>query len=48
MSRALFSSIAFTSNRDGNYEIYLMNGNGSGAMRLTTNAAGDFNPSWRP
>jgi TolB protein len=36
--------IAFTSNRDGNSEIYLMNVDGSSQKRLTNNPAGDFHP----
>jgi Tol biopolymer transport system component len=38
--------IAFTSLRDGNREIYVMNANGSGQTRLTTNAAFDDQPDW--
>ena len=33
--------IAFTSNRDGNYEIYVMNADGSGQRNLTRHAAQD-------
>lgn len=33
--------IAFSSNRDGNYEIYAMNADGSGQTRLTQNEASD-------
>jgi len=33
--------IVFTSDRDGNYEIYMMNRDGSGLRRLTTNEATD-------
>jgi len=40
--------IAFASNRDGNYEIYTMNADGSGPTRLTTNAADDVDPTWSP
>jgi Tol biopolymer transport system component len=40
--------IAFTSNRDGNDEIYVMQPNGSGQTRLTTNTAGDQAPAWSP
>lgn len=36
--------IVFTSNRDGNYEIYRMNANGTGVMRLTRDAPGDGAP----
>ena len=38
--------IAFTSNRDGDSEIYVMNADGSGVTRLT-NSGGDH-PSWSP
>jgi Tol biopolymer transport system component len=40
--------IAFQSNRDGNYEIYVMNADGSRQTRLTKNATFDGNPSWSP
>jgi len=40
--------IAFTSNRDGNWEIYLMNYDGTGLKRLTHNAADDGLPVWSP
>jgi hypothetical protein len=40
--------IAFTSYRDGNAEIYLMNADGSNLINLTQNAALDVNPSWSP
>jgi WD40 repeat protein len=39
-------TIAFQSDRDGNYEIYVMNGDGSGLMRLTDNPADDEVPDW--
>ena len=38
--------IAFTSNRDGNNEIYVMNVNGSSLVNLTNNPASDQHPSW--
>jgi beta propeller repeat protein len=38
--------IAFMSNRDGNWEIYVMNLDGSGVRRLTENAANDGLPIW--
>ena len=38
--------IAFASNRDGNYEIYVMNADGSDQTRLTFNEADDQAPSW--
>ena len=40
--------IAFTSDRDGNFEIYVMNPDGTGQTRLTENSAGDSQPSWSP
>jgi len=39
--------MAFTTNRDGNYEIYVMNADGSGQTRLTTNASEDTTPDWQ-
>lgn len=42
------SRIAFDSDRDGNREIYLMNSDGSGLLRLTANAAIDGDPEWSP
>lgn len=41
-------SIAFSSNRDGMYEIYVMDADGSNAKRLTNNLADDVNPTWSP
>jgi TolB protein len=38
--------IAFASDRDGNYEIYVMNSDGSFQTRLTNNAASDSDPAW--
>jgi len=40
--------IVFTSERDGNGEIYVMNADGSGLTRLTNNPARDIEPSWSP
>jgi Tol biopolymer transport system component len=40
--------IAFTTNRDGNLEIYLMNADGTGPTRLTNNTASDRGPKWSP
>jgi len=44
----LLAQIAFVSNRDGNYEIYLMNADGSHPTRLTTQAGRDDLPAWSP
>ncbi len=40
--------IAFQSSRDGNYEIYTMNADGSGVVRLTDEPATDAQPAWSP
>ena len=40
--------IAFTSDRDGNSEIYVMNADGSGQTRLTNNSVRDDVPTWSP
>lgn len=42
------SQIAFTSRRDGNNEIYLMDPYGYNLKRLTQNTSGDFAPTWSP
>ena len=38
--------IAFSTSRDGNYEIYVMNADGSSQTRLTNNPATDGFPAW--
>jgi hypothetical protein len=40
--------IVFQTNRDGNFEIYKMNADGTGQTRLTNNSADDSEPSWSP
>ncbi|MGD8752116.1 MAG: hypothetical protein PVG14_11870, partial [Anaerolineales bacterium] len=40
--------IAFTSERDGNSEIYLINADGTGLQRLTDDLAYDAWPTWSP
>jgi hypothetical protein len=42
------TKIAFSSNRDGNYEIYVMNADGSNQTRLTYYNGVDFSPEWSP
>ena len=42
------SKVAFTSYRDGNPEIYVMNRDGSGMRRMTNNPAIDTTPTWSP
>ena len=44
----LTTKIAFSSERDGNFEIYVMNANGTIPTRLTNNATADAAPSWSP
>jgi WD40 repeat protein len=40
--------IAFHSNRDGNFQIYVMNPDGSDVVRLTFNSLDEFLPLWSP
>ena len=42
------SMIAFTSDRDGNAEVYVMQADQTGATRFTTNPAWDGHPDWSP
>ena len=42
------AKIVFSSNRDGNLEIYLMNPDGSGILRLTDHPTRDYDPVWSP
>ena len=41
-------NIAFTSDRDGNPEIYVMNADGSSPLCLANNDAADYYPNWSP
>ena len=41
VGRNVSGRIALQTNRDGNVEIYVMNGDGSGLTNLTDNPAGD-------
>ncbi len=38
--------VVFESDRDGDFDIYAMNPDGSGVVALTTNGAMDIDPSW--
>lgn len=40
--------IVFASNREGNYDIYVMNTDGSGLANLTAHEADDTQPTWSP
>jgi Tol biopolymer transport system component len=42
------SRLAFSSNRDGNMEIYLMTPEGNDIVRLTNNVTSDAEPRWSP
>ncbi|MDA1236641.1 MAG: hypothetical protein O3A53_17790, partial [Acidobacteria bacterium] len=47
-TQMLAQGIAFISDRDGNYEIYTANADGTSPKNLTNNAAFDYNPEWSP
>ena len=47
-ARAATEKIAFTSTRDGNSEIYIMNPDGSQQQNLTWHPARDLAPAWSP
>jgi TolB protein len=40
--------IAFVSNRDRNFEIYLMNADGTNLKNLTNHSGQDTSPAWSP
>jgi Tol biopolymer transport system component len=42
------SKIVFATTRDNNYEVYVMNADGSGQTNLTNNPNGDWQPTWSP
>jgi TolB protein len=42
------TKIAFTSYRDGNFDIYVMNADGSGQTNISNNPVDDFGPDWSP
>ena len=44
--RPMESRIAFSSDRDGDWEIYATNADGSGVTRLTDAPADGAHPSW--
>ena len=40
--------VAFASNRDGHWDIWTMNSDGSNPVNLTRDVASDFKPTWSP
>jgi Tol biopolymer transport system component/formylglycine-generating enzyme required for sulfatase activity len=46
LSGTTVGQIAFESDRDGNWEIYVMNADGSDPRRLTDHSAVDWSPAW--
>ena len=42
------TKIAFASSRDGNYEIYVMDGDGKNQRRVTAHPTIDLHPAWSP
>jgi len=42
------AQIAFDSDRDGNWEIYVMDADGKNQRRLTNNPADDWGAAWSP
>ncbi len=42
------TQIAFQSNPDGQWDIYIMNADGTGRQRLTSDPANDIDPDWCP
>ena len=47
-AEGLRGTIAFHSNRDGDFDIYVMNADGSRVTQLTHNTTGDVDPIWSP
>ncbi len=47
-SQLISQRIAFTSIRDGDFEVYVMNADGSKQARLTRNRGDDIFPAWSP
>jgi len=48
VERPASGPIAFESNRDGDYDIYLVNSDGTGTTQLTNDPAVDVDVSWSP
>src|SRR5437016_10078760 len=45
-NEGLKGRIAFHSNRDGDFDIYVMNADGTGVTQVTHNTINDFDPIW--
>jgi Tol biopolymer transport system component len=45
---AAIGKLAFASDRDGNFEIYVMDTDGGGQLRLTESPGEDYSPAWSP
>ena len=48
VSAADLPQLLFTSNRTGNFQIFLMNADGTGAKNLTNSASDETYPAWSP
>ncbi|MCW4032527.1 MAG: hypothetical protein NWF08_03940 [Candidatus Bathyarchaeota archaeon] len=47
-SQMLTGEIVFSSDRDGDFEIFLMNSNGSNQTQLTYDVSNNYKPTWSP
>lgn len=47
-SQLISQGIAFTSIRDGDFEVYVMNADGSKQARVTNNRDNEGRPAWSP
>src|SRR3989442_4767881 len=47
-TQAVNGKIAFHSTRDGDFQIYVMNPDGSGVARVTNDTGGSVDPIWSP
>ena len=44
----MIPKIAFASKRDGKWQVYVMNADGTNQTRLTSDAIGAVDPTWSP
>ena len=47
-SGLIFEQLVFDTNRNGHWDIYMMESQGSAELRLTRDVAADESPVWRP